>query len=365
MKKTFTFLMLVSLLLWGESRGQTACTLGNYQSAALLGPSSFPFFSSGTGITVSISAPGVPTLGNSSYACGGQTFACASPTWWQNSTGHIITVNFSAPIAKFSVVINGTNQGEVLTFTGNAGTTTLSDYCTAGFSTLAPNQLIDNIVPATGTLITVNNSTGATSYVISHNGTGSGSRISLLDCFVAAAPFDVRYGDFTADYRPELQDVKLRWETQTENNARGFEVQHSTDGEVWDALGFVDAVGNSSSLHPYDFVHVSPVEGPNYYRLRQVDRDANYSFSEVRTLHLESRGMEATIFPNPSTGRFEVRAMGRKGSLEVTDLVGRSVLQHSFDSQLQLDLVNEASGVYLVKITDQHSRTTSQRLVIQ
>src|SRR5690606_28576383 len=78
---------------------------------------------------------------------------------------------------------NGTNSGEVFTVTPAAGTVTLSNYCVSGF-TVAGNQMTCTTSSATGTIFTVNNTTPVTQYVITHNGTGSGSRIALLDCFV-------------------------------------------------------------------------------------------------------------------------------------------------------------------------------------
>lgn len=80
---------------------------------------------------------------------------------------------------------------------------------------------------------------------------------------------------------------------------------------------------------------------------------------------MSSENPEATIFPNPTSGQFEVRAAGRKGNLEVTDMLGRQVYQHPFDSQAVIDLTTQRPGVYQVKITDQRNRVTSQRLVLQ
>lgn len=362
MKNALTLIGFWLALLPSMASGQ--CTLANYTTMTLIGPGSFPYYAPSPGITVTASAPGVPTLGNFSYPCNGQSFTCTSPSWWLNSATQVITLGFSCPIAKFSVVINGTNLGEVITFTGNSGTTTLSDYCTS-FSTVLPNQLIDNITPATGTLITVNNPSGATSYQITHNGVGSGSRISVLDCFVCATPFAATMTAFDAVYRPDLGDVMLHWETSMEPNSNGFEVQHSLDGEIWDVLGLVPSEGNEQHGANYGFPHLKPVQGMNYYRLRQVDQNADYHFSEIKTVNLSTDAAEALIFPNPATGRFEVRAAGRKGSLEITDMLGRHVRTHRFDSQLELDMSGDARGIYQIKITDQRNATTTQRLVLQ
>lgn len=361
MKKVILSVLLAIALLPSIVLAQ--CTLANFTSVANLGPGSFPYLTS-SGITMNVSAPGVPTLGNTSYSCNAQNFACAPTAWWPNATSHVITVTFSAPVSRFSVVINGTNQNEIFTFVGSSSVTTLSDYCTASFSTVAANQLLDFAVPATGTLITINNLAGATSFTITHNGVGSGSRLSFLNCVVPAVPFGVSMNDFEADYRPITSDVDLHWNAFSETNFSGYEVQHSLDGNAWEALGFVQGVGTNAA-HAYDFVHTNPINGVNYYRLRLVDLNANYEFSEVRMIEIAASGDLATIFPNPTAGQFEVRAAGRKGQLEVMDMLGRSILQVPFESQLELNLSDQAAGAYWIKISDQKGRVTAQRLVLQ
>ncbi|MBI1224652.1 MAG: T9SS type A sorting domain-containing protein [Bacteroidetes bacterium] len=159
------------------------CDLTTYQSATLIGPGDFPYTSPGTGVTVSVSTD-VTTISNTTYSCDGNSFACSNPAWWLNSASQSIVLTFSAPVTDFSVVVNGTNQDELFTFTAATGTISLDNFCTASFAvTGGGNQLVDNVSTTTGTLITVLNPTGSTQYTITHNGVGAGSRITLLDCF--------------------------------------------------------------------------------------------------------------------------------------------------------------------------------------
>lgn len=337
------------------------CNLGNYTSVPNLSATSFPYFSPSSGITVTASTSGVPTLSNVSYSCNSQTFACASPAWWINSSTGVITLGFSCPISSFTVVINGTNQGEIITFSGNAGTTSLSNYCTAGFSTVLPNQLIDNITAATGTIITVNNPTGATQYQITHNGTGSGSRVSLLDCFVCASPFAENNLAFSASYRQELQDVKLDWQLYLQQDLDGFEIQHSLNGIDWQAIGNILATASSE----YNFIHEKPSVGSNYYRLQFQNQDGNEQFSQIEQVNVAGLSDLAMIVPNPNNGQFELIATGRKGQLELTDILGKLVLRQNFEENAVLDLRNHPKGSYLLRIKDQYERQTVQRIVIE
>jgi hypothetical protein len=161
---------------------EEGCDLTNYASAILVGAGDFPYTSPATGITIS-AVSNTPTLVNTTYNCGGNAFMTADTAWWMSTTEHLITLTFSEQVTNFSVVINGTNNNEIFTFNAGTGTVSLSNYCTAGFSVIGAGNQIQSISSSTvGTLITINNPVGSTVYTIMHNGVGSGSRISLLDC---------------------------------------------------------------------------------------------------------------------------------------------------------------------------------------
>src|SRR6185436_10796251 len=64
---------------------------------------------------------------------------------------------------------------------------------------------------------------------------------------------------------------QLSWQTSSEINSDHFEIEYSKDGVTWQTLGNVAAAGNSSVTKSYGFNHPNPVNGANYYRLKQVD----------------------------------------------------------------------------------------------
>lgn len=186
--KNITFVLsLVFIISFQFSYSQSPCNLSNFNSAYTLNANDYPYYSPGSGVTVSVVNVGVPTLNNFTYNCNGQAFATVSPAFWINAAAptQSLTFNFSVPVCTFSVVVNGTNLGEEFYFTPATGSVQLSDFCTTGFTaTNGGTSLLCTQSAATGTLITVNNPIGSTSYVLTHNGTGSGSRYALIDCFV-------------------------------------------------------------------------------------------------------------------------------------------------------------------------------------
>lgn len=82
----------------------------------------------------------------------------------------------------------------------------------------------------------------------------------------------------------------LKWSTLSELNTSLFEVQRSTDGTNYTILARVSAVGNSSTEQLYQYVDSHPEEGMNYYRLRMVDEDGQYEYSNVVRVTFKTNG---------------------------------------------------------------------------
>ena len=74
----------------------------------------------------------------------------------------------------------------------------------------------------------------------------------------------------------------LHWETASEINSAGFEIQRSVDGNAWKPEGYVPAAGTSYVPRRYEFVDQIEAAGEQLrYRLRQIDRDGTEEFSPV------------------------------------------------------------------------------------
>lgn len=97
--------------------------------------------------------------------------------------------------------------------------------------------------------------------------------------------------------------AQLNWETATEVNNYGFEVQRSGDGKEWLKVGFVDGHGNSNSPKYYSFSDNSLTSGGTYYyRLKQLDIDGKYEYSDVVNVTLSIPDLEYKLnqnYPNP------------------------------------------------------------------
>jgi hypothetical protein len=128
--------------------------------------------------------------------------------------------------------------------------------------------------------------------------------VSVLVVPVEMSLFTVQINS-TGDY------VTLRWETASELNNRGFEIerqvsniQYST-GSEWERIGFVDGHGTTTEKSVYSFVdnfNNTGFSGTLYYRLKQIDLDGNYSYSGIVSVDVELLAKDYFIeqnFPNP------------------------------------------------------------------
>ncbi len=98
----------------------------------------------------------------------------------------------------------------------------------------------------------------------------------------------------------EGRDAVLSWQTASERNSAGFEVQHSrNNGHHWTPLGFVPSQGEGPMLRPYRFRAEQLPTGEHLFRLRQIDRDGREYFSPWRSVTMPVERMEVSLWPNP------------------------------------------------------------------
>lgn len=361
--KKMKFRIVNTVFIWLTSAvqmfGQSNCTLANYQSAYKIPPASFPYFSGGSGITVSVQT-NCSTLGNTTYNCGGLPYACSATAWWLNSATQYIRFTFSAPVSGLTILVNGTNQTEVFFFAASSGAISLSNYCTPDFAASAAS-VTDNAVPANGSIFTVNNSSGATTYTVTHNGLGSGSRVTLLDCIVPASNLPVELVSFKAECVAK-NTVKLNWKTASERNNDFFTVERSGNGKNWSAIRNIEAGENSTQAQHYSFIDNADNSGLVYYRLKQTDIDGNYKHSVPVTVRsCNELADEVAIYPNPASEEFTVVGNGIR-RLQLFNWSGAEVQSQSHDGigEAKVNLGALPGGIYFLKVDEKIYRVIKE-----
>jgi len=169
----------------------------------------------------------------------------------------------------------------------------------------------------------------------------------------------VELSSFTAVVVNET-DISLNWETQTEVDNYGFDIQRRIDKE-WKKIGFVKGHGNSNSPKQYSFIDRNLVGGSKFiYRLKQIDTDGKYEYSDEVEIELVPTKYELyQNYPNPfnpttkikfslpEATRVSIRIYNTVGE-EMTDIV--NIEYETGYHNVEFNAIGYASGIYFYRI---------------
>ncbi len=96
-------------------------------------------------------------------------------------------------------------------------------------------------------------------------------------------------------------EIILSWSTATELNNQGFEIERSEDNVSFNKIGFVPGLGPTTEPKSYNYLDQPASSGTFYYRLKQVDYDGSFEYSEVVEVELEELNsyLLEQNYPNP------------------------------------------------------------------
>ena len=160
--------------------------------------------------------------------------------------------------------------------------------------------------------------------------------------------------------------VKLIWTTATEMNNYGFQIERRKITDAWQSIGFVEGKGTTTEPQYYEFVDVSEKIGNYDYRLKQIDTDGSFEYSQVLSIfvsgpvttrlaqnHPNPFNPSTTItFAVPEAGEVKLAIYNLRGQLIQTLHSGPiAVGQHSvvWDGT-DFRGAKVASGIYLYKL---------------
>lgn len=153
--------------------------------------------------------------------------------------------------------------------------------------------------------------------------------------------------------RKEGEIAHLYWQTSAETNSDHFEVQRSTNGKNWTALGKVSAWNESNSLRNYFFDDGEPAPGINYYRLKMGDRSGQFANSPIESLRFEGR-ITASLYPNPVAEKLQIQVddWAKIDAIKLLNTQGQTFFESGNGlKNREIDMKSFPSGTYLVQLT--------------
>ncbi len=172
-------------------------------------------------------------------------------------------------------------------------------------------------------------------------------------------PLPVVLEDFTA--RAASCAVALDWKTGTEQNFDRFEVERGSD-RGYTQIGSVKAKGNGSA---YSFVDTKPGTNTNIYRLKMVDADGTFTYSEVASAKANCpvAASEVAVYPNPTTGAVNIKGLKEGSTLRLMDITGRMLLEKTNSAAVEMmDLSRLPAALYTLQIIENGAVTATVKV---
>jgi len=141
----------------------------------------------------------------------------------------------------------------------------------------------------------------------------------------------------------------LKWVSDNEINVSHFDVERSSDGNRFEKLTEITSKGGGI----YNMVDAAPLKGVNYYRLKMVDKDGKFAYSNIEVVKVLSNAeFGFNMYPNPNKGILilEPSLLNKPVIVSIFDQQGRMVLVKQITGITSINISQLANGVYTVKM---------------
>lgn len=271
------------------------------------------------------------------------------------SNGNVLVVNFSIPNSGVIVYDSvGTQLAVLAGVTGNRGVYALGN----------------------GNLLTTNGAgvheiDGVTGALIRTIVTGVSGR------FISPMDFSIIPVELTSFVGSAVDgNVVLNWNTASETNNSGFEIQRSTDRVNFSNIAFVPGFGTTTEPRTYTYTDNSVNNGAYYYRLKQIDYNGAFAYSEIVEVDVEAPIEFALTqnYPNPFNPSTMISYSIPQNSfvtLKVYDVLGKEIAtlvnetKSAGSYDVRFDATGLSNGVYFYTISADNFTSTKKMLLMK
>jgi hypothetical protein len=168
--------------------------------------------------------------------------------------------------------------------------------------------------------------------------------------------------------------VSLTWTTATEKNNDYFTVEKSLDGFHFTDIARIKGAGNSLADESYSYTDNNPGDGSVYYRIKQVDFDGNYTYSETRSANIKTGFGILSVYPQPvnKSEKLNIKYLASQNSkafIQVHDVLGKEIFSGAYPLQeginfLSIDMNKLSPGIYLLILSSKDG-AQSRKMVVE
>jgi hypothetical protein len=145
---------------------------------------------------------------------------------------------------------------------------------------------------------------------------------------------------------------QLDWATAIEIDNEKFVVERSGDGVHFEAIGSVKGAGSTTVRQDYQWMDKTPLSGWNYYRLKQVDFDGDFEYTNIVAVNFDGDETAPSIivYPSPSKDFINVQILGSNQIVEAVlyNMIGQAVKNVTPNERMSVE--DLPSGEYFIKV---------------
>lgn len=168
-------------------------------------------------------------------------------------------------------------------------------------------------------------------------------------------PLPVELANF--DAKSTTSSINLYWTTLSEINNYGFNIEKSFNGINFETIGFVEGNGNSIEAIAYQFTDENPQNGLNYYRLKQIDFDGQFEYSNIISIDFENEN-SISFYPNPVSDNLIITTdIQDDVTVRLISVNGQVISENSqyIDNQFSIDVSRLNNGIYYLQVINKNS----------
>ncbi|MFH2141604.1 MAG: GEVED domain-containing protein [Bacteroidota bacterium] len=219
---------------------------------------------------------------------------------------------------------------------------------------------------------------GSTYYLMVNNWSPGANGFDLVWNFSAGGAMDcstlpVELLVFTAE--KYNSGAILKWTTASEKNNDRFEIMKSTDAVIWKKAGIVFGAGNSSEQLDYSFIDEEMLTQITYYRLKQVDFDGVFAFSEIKAVSPN----ENLLIEELKTSYDQISdnilisfnaSPGIDYNIKITDIAGKSLyitskVTDSVRNTVMIPAGSLSAGLYMINLSNSDVSLSNKLIIIK
>lgn len=184
----------------------------------------------------------------------------------------------------------------------------------------------------------------------------------LTSCSFPLTILPVTWTSFNATMQAN-GSIALSWNTGTASAGNGFTIEHSTDGNNWQPIGFVQ--GHLANNNAYSFTDLSPGNTSNYYRIQAFNTDGTVSYSKIAAVTVKNTD-RTVIWPNPVTDKINIRTGNNNAWVVIYDAGGNALIKSTLQAGINtIPLPFLPASTYTAQVYLPNGELVSYKIVKQ